>query len=346
MRNAHNYLNSHAGSNGSKSLSDAAVQAMERALVAVAAWPKPFAKGAQANQIRDLVDELAHSQDDRIEHLLVRHAHLREDIEALHADSSSRHRDLAESLAEYEARAAKVEASVDSEKARIDDIVAKGADRISLLSLENEDAFKAWAKEHDDAWNATKKQHWDALNSVLKNANSSLEAIRASETEYKNISSAAAAGKLAHEYEEDAKAGKKLGLTLYALGAVFLLASALPLMWILVDQQGSADKQWQQFAARLAIGIIAASGATVLIRLGARFIENASSAKKMALELRTMGPFLANVEDKASVDSARLEFVDRAFGKSYAPANADEKDEGVSVTAFSHIIDLVKALNK
>ena len=64
----------------------------------------------------------------------------------------------------------------------------------------------------------------------------------------------------------------------------------------------------------------------------------------MALELQTFGPFLANVKDKNTVDGARLELVDRAFGKSYVPNDGDSSTDAVPVTAFAHILELVKAI--
>ena len=69
----------------------------------------------------------------------------------------------------------------------------------------------------------------------------------------------------------------------------------------------------------------------------------------MELELRAIGPFLANVEKAGKVDDARIELVSKAFGKTYSDSNAtarDKKDESIPVTTASQLIDLVERISK
>jgi hypothetical protein len=185
-----------------------------------------------------------------------------------------------------------------------------------------------------------------AIDNALTNASGALKSLKEKETEYANISAAAGGAKLANEFNTEATSGQELGLRLYMIGFGVLVLAALPLVlwlfWPPISQQG--DGIWPHFLIRISLGVLGASAATVLIRLGSRFVTGATASKRMALELQTFGPFLANVKDKETVDSARLELVDRAFGKSYAPGESDSKDDAVPVSAFAHILDLVKAI--
>ncbi len=64
----------------------------------------------------------------------------------------------------------------------------------------------------------------------------------------------------------------------------------------------------------------------------------------MDLELRSFGPFLANVTEKDNVDAARIELLDRAFGKAYGAPDADDKEEVVQVSTIMQIINAASKL--
>ncbi|MCZ9883903.1 hypothetical protein [Arthrobacter sp. B2a2-09] len=339
-------LRAHPGVQGYAHYSETARTCAENALMAAGTWPQPLLNGAQAIRMETLYEDLIQAQRRQIEQMQAEFAGLAGAIEAMNRHVDSR---KTEADAHFEVvgnRASVVEASVDAEKARMDSVIQSGLESIDQLKEKNTLNFTKWIEDRQEDWTDIVAEHKGHFGRARNEVSKMLESLKKQETEFANITSAAAAGKLASDFENEATNSKRWGLGLYGAGAMVLILATLPLLWILVDQTGSPEKQWQQLAARLSIGIIAASGATVLIRLGARFISGSTASKRMALELRTMGPFLANVEDQASVDAARLELVDRAFGKSYVTDVNTEKEDGVSVSAFSHVIDLVKALNK
>ena len=61
----------------------------------------------------------------------------------------------------------------------------------------------------------------------------------------------------------------------------------------------------------------------------------------MGLELQTFDPFLANVSEAAMVDTARLELVDRAFGKSYVPTESSKEEDVIAVSTMSQILGAI-----
>ena len=98
--------------------------------------------------------------------------------------------------------------------------------------------------------------------------------------------------------------------------------------------------QWSLIAVRVAIGILAGSAATVVIRLGARLNSDANTNKRMELELRSVGPFLANVVDPADDDAARIALVARAFGQRSDDVHAETRSDTVQVAAVAQLIEL------
>lgn len=346
LSTATSQLRSHPEQQGFAQYTAAAREYAEQALAAAGTWPRPYARGAQAQQMKTLFQDLTDAQQKHISKLEARFSDIELQTQELEDRLRERESVVMQELASFSQQATAIDATIESEKQRIDAVVQTGLTTIDELKQKNTTDFSTWSEARANEWKDANKALEKEADAAKKKAADALAEIKKSETEFANVTSAATAGKLAHEFESEATNSKRWGLALYGAGALFLALAAIPLATILADHSIEPDRLWQQFAARLSIGILAASGATVLIRLGARFINSSTASRRMALELRTMGPFLANVEDKALVDSARLELVDRAFGKGYADTASPSSDDGISASAFSHIVDLVKALNK
>lgn len=329
-----------------RSHTDHALAAAESLLPQIALWPRPYARGAQVQQITTLYEDLIEMQAQQISSFEARYDETRAKMVNLVSDFDAKKAEVEGVFEKYRTDALAVAGSVDHEKGRIDDVVQKGLEKVNDLQGKNTEAFAEWKKQISDELKSYTEEQKRAIDNALTNASGALKSLKEKETEYANISAAAGGAKLANEFNTEATSGQELGLRLYMIGFGVLVLAALPLVlwlfWPPISQQG--DGIWPHFLIRISLGVLGASAATVLIRLGSRFVTGATASKRMALELQTFGPFLANVKDKETVDSARLELVDRAFGKSYAPGESDSKDDAVPVSAFAHILDLVKAI--
>lgn len=102
--------------------------------------------------------------------------------------------------------------------------------------------------------------------------------------------------------------------------------------------------EWGRIVIRVALGGLLGSAAAVVVRLGGRFLAQAAAAKRMELELRTFEPFLANVKKRESVDQARLEIVDRSFGRAYETRTTADKEDSVELSALGQITDTISKL--
>ncbi|MBT2250287.1 hypothetical protein JHV56_16430 [Arthrobacter sp. BHU FT2] len=340
------YLQQRQASYNYRSYTDNALGSAESLLVQIGNWPRPYAKGAQIQQINTLYEGLLEMQEQQIAEFEARYDATRDKLGQLVTDFDAKKAQVEGQFELYRTEALAVSSSVDHEKSRIDDVVQKGLEKVAELQARNTDAFAEWKQQVSDELEEYTDGQKDAIDRALTSAAGALKRLKENEKEYANISAAAGGAKLAAEFNAEATDGQKLGLQLYTIGFGVLILAALPLVlwlfWPPAIQEG--DGIWQHFLIRISLGVLGASAATVLIRLGSRFVTSATASKRMALELQTFGPFLANVTDKETVDSARLELVDRAFGKSYAPGESDSKDDAVPVSAFAHILDLVKAI--
>jgi hypothetical protein len=167
-----------------------------------------------------------------------------------------------------------------------------------------------------------------------------LERLRESEKDFETLSKAAATDKLAGHFAAEAKSGRRLAIILYVVGAVFIAAAASPLFLLLVPGNLGTDieTRWEQIVIRAGIGVAAASVATVAIRLGGRFLSSANVAKRMELDLKTFGPFLADV-NQIEADKARINLVERALGRPIE-SGQDLREDSVSVAGMTQLLEV------
>lgn len=125
----------------------------------------------------------------------------------------------------------------------------------------------------------------------------------------------------------------------YGIGILLLVGAATFLFFTILGVGPTDAVSWEWVSLKLGIAVTAIGASTIAIRLGGRFIHNSAINKRVELELRAIGPFLADVGDGTSaVGQAKLLFVQRAFGRTWEGDEKHDEDE-VSATAVTKIIE-------
>ncbi|OUD90600.1 hypothetical protein CMMCAS08_11090 [Clavibacter michiganensis subsp. michiganensis] len=303
-------------------------------------WVPPLAPAQQA-QMRSFYEELLARQDDDISRLRDKRDALSDRFEELGTESEDRFAAAKIAFEELQGNAAQVGETVDGYETRVDAIVDDGSKRISALESENTKSYANWQQAQRERFEEDFAPFMEHIKQKLLEADGTLQSLRETNKEYKTLTAAAAADKLAQSFSQEAKSTRRVGLILYGIGFVLLTGAAIPLIFLLAQSETPAGESlWATFAVRATIGALAASAATVAIRLGSRFISSGQESKRTELELRAFGPFLSNV-DKSESDTARLEFVERAFGSRTVE---DRNDDAIPVSTFSQILAAVTKL--
>lgn len=320
---------------------DTAAASAEASLLPMAPWPRPYGKGGQVTQMETLFEDLLERQRQSLAALESQHAALREQIEAYEQTVKSAADEVLQKVATLQQTAAETSGAVQMEKIRIDDVVARGLETVAAVESENDDRYKKWQAERAEAFVEEFGPLKDSISRDLEVANQTLAQLQGTNEQFEKLAALSAGDIVGKHFETEARWGRRVGLWLYAIGFVFIAGAVVPLVWLLFDNpnEPSGAPDWGRIIVRVSIAVLAGSGATVLIRLGARLIANANAGKRMELEMRSFGPFLANVTDTDAVDTARVELLDRAFGRSYAIAESDERDEVVQVSTLAQIAD-------
>ena len=323
-----------------------AVQLAESSLVALAPWPRPYAKGAQIQAMTTMYEGLLEAQRKSVDALEKAHQKLIARVDALTETTETDQTALQAQLASILTEAQAAVATVNSEKARIDEVVTNGLQAVSNVEKENTDRYKKWQDNREKAFTSDFAKLRAEMEAQKASSDETLAAFRATHQQFENLTTLAAGELIAGEFSRDARWGRIVGLIAYGFGFAFIGLGAIPLILLLSQDPDTATgaPDWGRIIVRALLAVLAGSAATVVITLGARLFRNATLSKRMDLELRSFGPFLANVTEKDNVDAARIELLDRAFGKAYGAPDADDKEEVVQVSTIMQIINAASKL--
>ncbi|MGV0110536.1 hypothetical protein [Arthrobacter sp. CP30] len=318
-----------------------AIPYAESLLVDMAPWPRRYAKGAAVTQMNTLFEDLLEMQAKHLKQQEVRQANVLQRFDSIEDSMLEKQNATQVSLGRVEASAMKVSDQIVAASTRIDQVVQTGLETIDGMKAQNSDAFKEWRVQTDNQWKADYNRIEKDL--VLRNAQAddALLKLQGTISDYEKLSSLGAADVLAKHFATASRNARLSSSGLFVLGFIFLIAAAIPFIPLILTAVDSPPS-WESIGVRASFGVLAGSAAAVAIRLGSRFSNEATAGKRMEMELRTFGPFLATNADQENVDSARLELVDRAFGKSYiAHLGAKPDEDTVPVSGLTDIINAI-----
>ncbi len=323
----------------------------ETGLLQMGAWPRAYGRGGEVTQMQTLFEELLEAQRVSIEALKLEHADLRAEVAAVADTFETKRSEAATALDAATSAAAQLESQIDTQSSTVAAAVEDSQAAVRDLTRVNSKAYDEWVKAREIAFTQDFEGLRQAITEKLTASGNEYEELLAAKEKYTKLVSAIAADEVAAEFRREARWGRIAGIALYALGFLLLAGAAIPLIFLIVDnaQDGAGGINWTPIVIRIAVGVLAGSAATVAIRLGGRLINSANGAKRMELELRAIGPFLANVQQADKVDDARIELVNKAFGKTYSDSNStarDKKEETIPVTTASQLIDLAERISK
>lgn len=305
------------------------------------AWPRAYGKGGEVTQMNTLFEQLLEAQRISIDALHTQHVTLRGEVSEYETQVDAKRDEVDVEFNGVSTKLAELQTTIEAQKDEVATAIEEAEAAVGELVAKNSEAYKEWRQAREADFKKDFNPLREEIAQRLESAEAEYGSLLSAKEKYTKLVSAIAADEVASQFESEAEWGRKLGNRYYLLGFALLLVAAVPLIWLLFDptKTSNGTVNWTVIISRLAIGVLAGSAATVAIRLGSRLINSANGVKRMELELRAIGPFLANVSEKPLVDGAFVDLVTKAFGNTYVEASTggskDTTDDKVSVTTVA-----------
>lgn len=323
------------------------VQAISHAQAATmgqSSWPTPAPTQVEERAELAVVDALLEREKDAVEIARQRTEAISIRLDQAEKLASSVTSQIVEADTSLKKLVDQAVSAVNAEKARIATVIDEGTTTIAGFEKVLRSQLAEWEKALSSEFSAS-TEHLRAEEQQLHVlALEKYEALTETINDYEALVQADSADRLAKHYERAATSAGRAGWILTIAGFFTLLGAIVPLLLVLLQQinhPDSPDPSWQGLATRAGISAVLVGTATVAIRMGSTFQRRSADYRRLAMELRTMGPFLAAVEDTESVDQARLDLVNRTFGQGYAAVKDERPEDAVPVTVIQQLLTLL-----
>lgn len=317
---------------------------LDPVLMEVGRWPKS-AQRETSNDLRARLTEVLGMIEDRA-------AAMERDILTQEADWRSRLSGLAEELAKasgsasaQEDRLARLQIALDAQNQSIADTAARQLAEFSKQQAQQD----ADARARLDAINQESDTRLAEESSRFDEAGAKADVIVSSMrellTKTEKLAGNTTSAVLARDYGAYSQREFGTGVT-FILGGIVALAGAVVFLMMALGLIGPEQPtSWQWVTLKLSVTATAVGGASVLIAVGNRFLKNAAVNKRVELELRAIGPFLADLTDDAERQRAKIDFLDRTFGHAFDIEGATaDADDMVNVPAMTKLVTSLMAL--
>lgn len=273
-------------------------------------------------------------------------------IEHLEQTILDKNQELENQRQEYQAHLTELQDDLEKTKAEIQD----QRETVSNLNVDYSEKFgesqknrreewAIWLEDRKTEYDQQAKDEIHHLSDITQNGNEHLKQIEQLHSSVEKAANKATASVLARDHGSYANRDFFMGIFAVVFGLGFLGYAGYTLAHSIESIQPDTTVKWQWVSLKVTFTLVLSAAATIAFTLAKRFFDSAAETKRTELELRTIHPFLANVDDPDKVNEATINFINRSFAQSNQTVlpldeNRLEKPESM-IPLLQQIIDLL-----
>lgn len=288
----------------------------------------PAARGAVTRALHEFHDELEASR-----------AQLAVQLETSLDAAKAREDALSENATSLHTALTELEARIGADESRLSDALTSNNETFNAGQTTREGTFKMWLRDQESTFAQLAEPHLSTIKSAATGAEADHDVVSSLRTSTVDMANLASGDILSGQFERHSKAERNASYFAYGLGLLATVAGVLVLLFAF--GQVTQALPWQSLVLKLSITGGLGGLAAVGFRYGGKATQRATSFKRQELELRALGPFLAEVNGS---EEAKIAFVKRAFGRAWDEGGVSTGTDSADV--LSTLTDLVKALTR
>lgn len=248
---------------------------------------------------------------------------------------------LQQQRSQLEQELVQIQSQGDVTAKRILDAATEQNAAFSKAQLEKSEVFAQWLLGRRAEIAEADSRREEALKGYAKSAAMVLGEMEETQQKTEKVAGGTTSAILARDFAGYAQREFWLALGSYGIGLVGFVIAGTVLFFSLGSLSVDQSATWQWVSLKIGLTVTMVGGASVFISLGNKFLRGAGTNKRVELELRAIGPFLADLHDDESARAAKVAFVDRTFGRSGADVSGGRAEDEVSVGALDKLADVV-----
>lgn len=252
---------------------------------------------------------------------------------------------LGQSVRQAEQTLAAMQATITTDQAALQQALTDQAERFRTAQDGRGTEFKAWLNGQEQEFGKLAQPHLEALEETETTSQKILTHIRELGDQVDVAAGQTTGHILAENFKtsaaEELKSGNRAfwtGILVSIAGVGWLAAVAL----IAFGERGEIN--WAWLSLKLALSLAAGGVATILIRRGQHSQATSRAYKRTELELRAIGPYLSDIEDRTVAEEAKVAFLQKTFGRAWDDHMGSPQAEIIDAEPVKKALDAVTAL--
>ncbi len=301
----------------------------------IGSWPTSLLKGGAAAQANKVFSEYRDDATTAIKFLRESNASLREQLASQRQESSS-------ALDALKSEIAELSGKIKQDETRLDSALTSNNDAFIAKQTERQEKFAEWLEHQTEQLDAKAMTDLSEVTHIRGRAEAQLAEIEKLHADVEKVSSKAAAAILAKDYGTYSTREWASGVIAYVLGFGLLVSMGFYLVTTIGSLAKDETVSWQYVALKVGLTITALAASGVAFQFGSHALSRANTNKRVQLELGAIGTFLADVDDEEQVKKAKVDFVNRMFGRAWDEKPVTEAAEGaVDLGTLARLADVL-----
>lgn len=274
--------------------------------------------------------------------------------------------ELKQQAQRYEENLAKLQEKLETLSASIiqtDNEIQHQRENISNLSITQNEKFDEDQQERRKQWHEwleERKAEYDSkadeeLNQLAQKDTDGqvvLTQIQELHNKVEKAAGKAAAAVIARGHGSYALRDWVAGMLLLTIGIIGIALAGVILIASVNSVQPDTAISWQWTALKITLTLLITTAATVAFTFSKRFFNTAAETKRIELELRSLEPFLSDINDTEKVSEIKADYIRRRFGenpdkstKGKESAGEDTQQEAYSAVklAIEQLSEIIKS---
>ncbi|MGL4832300.1 MAG: hypothetical protein ACRCWS_06985 [Propionibacteriaceae bacterium] len=304
---------------------------LDAIVTAAAGWPTPWKNNQLTEGMQNQLDafaELVHERSRANE----------AEIERLKDEIDLRDQEIAYLTKQASSLGEQLESQANTVEERLTSLATMFDETQTQWST----TFDQWLNDRRGELKKVRDDNEAALKTYETQASAELDSIKDLHASVENVTSEVASAVLAKDYGRYALNQMILAVISFVIGVCLVIWVGIELASTVRAAGPTVHTSWQWVTLKLSLSATIIGGASVALTLGNKFLKQSNTAKRMDLDLRAIGPYLADIDDQAAQET-KVGIANRAFGYAWTQekGRANDNEEKLSVGTATQLFETV-----
>lgn len=306
----------------------ALTKSIDNVYAVAASWPDAYTfRGGAARKAEATYEQAQNTLIARMEGLEGRLREKDAELEAQATKHASEMDQLSQQLEELKESITQSQSDVQNQTEKISELTVKHNQTFDEGQQRRRDEWEEWLINRKEEYDAEAEQEIAALSNVKTSSEDTLQEIKKVHSQVEKAAGNAVSAVLAKDHNRYSLRDYATGWLMLLLGLGLSGLAVTSLIGSIGAVSPDTPVSWQWASLKITVTLLISAGATFILTMAKGFFDKSAETKRLELELRTIHPFLSEIQDTDLTNNTKVDFIKRTFGQQTQDPDSKAVDE-------------------